>query len=302
LQTDADIAAGQAARRSGRYDLAVAAFRRAAARPERAVAARELEFSALREVGIARHLIGRLMRRIGAPLPAYEGFAAIDPPLDAHAVRRRLDELASDVPFKTLLDADRLARGEAGEEAPAAGDATAGPEVRVVWAQRELRRGRPLDALARLSGVVSDEAPSATGQAVVGRCLWEIGDKGAAMNAFNLSLLYLNSTAVRGRLRFQTAYKDHRIVYYRGQFYAIPDWRDPIFEDSGDEAKVVAHRLPRWLRHRLRRILPSRAIDLMHRALNLLALRGEVRLDQMVHSPDLLSVLRAVDRLHPPKR
>jgi hypothetical protein len=299
LHSDPDIAAGLSARKGGRYDLAVQAFCRAQARADSAGEARQLEFAALREVDISRHLVGRLLRRLGMTMADHGGFGAIEPTLREAAVRRRLEELAAaERPgenFRATLEADRLSRGDPGGDPPLPDDAATGPDVRVAWARHELARGRPHHALAQLSRTVLDEAPSAAAQRVFGIALWKAGDRAAAMNAFNLSLMYLSGKLVRGRLQFQTAYKDHRIVFLQGEFYAIPDWRDPVLEENGGEAKLVAHRLPRHLRQALRRLLPARVLDLIYRAMTWLGLRGEVRLEETVHSPDLLAVLRAVD-------
>jgi len=303
LISDPDIIAGQAARRNGRYDLAVAAFQRAGAHTTEA---RTLEFRALREVDISRHLIDRLLRRVGMPAARYKGFAAIEPPLDGAAVSGRLAALANDTAAgdlsRRLLEADGLVRGAPGMAVRPPDDHATNLDLRAARARHALRSGDSRAALAQLAGAVPNDAPSADAQAILGRGLWQTGDAVAAANAFNLSLLYLEGTNHQGQLRFQTAYKEFRIVYHQGQFYAIPDWRDPIVYDSDGEAKVVVHRLPRWLRYGMRRYVPSRLLDFMKQAMSMVAFRGEVRLDQQMHAPDLITLLNTVDKLRKSRR
>lgn len=299
------MATGQAARRGGRYDLAVAAFRRAGMRPDSAPEARRREFQALREVDVSRYLISRLLRRISMRSSAYKGFDAIEPPLDATTVARRLDTLAADLAVSadrlgSLRTADLLARDDGGSSNRS--DSPVDLSVRIAMARRDLRRGRPSNALEHIEQAGGSDVPSAAGKAILGRALWQLGNGHVAASAFNLSLLYLIGTETQGSLRFQAAYKDYRIVFYRGQFYAIPAWQDPMLEEADGEARVVAHRLPRWVRDWVRNHIPAYAFAVLRRIFAGAPLRSELRLEEMVHSSDLLSVMRAVDDIHPVRR
>ncbi|MCC7047740.1 MAG: hypothetical protein IT562_13585 [Alphaproteobacteria bacterium] len=307
MANDPDIAAGQAARRIGRHDLAAAAFRRAGMRAESADEARRREFQALREVDISRYLIGRLLRRIRMRSSAYKGFDAIEPPLDSATVAHRLDDLAGDLAaaddrLGSLRTADLLARDTNGRLGIAGGEAPVDLSVRIAMARRDLRRGRPSSALEHIEQAGGSDVPSAAGKAILGRALWQLGNGHVAANAFNLSLLYLIGTETQGALRFQAAYKDYRIVFYRGQFYAIPAWPDPMLEETNGEARVVAHRLPRWVRDWIRHRVPAAVFAVLHRIFAGAPLRSELRLEEMLHSSDLLSVMRAVDDIDPVRR
>lgn len=156
--------------------------------------------------------------------------------------------------------------------------------------------------MAALAEAQAHATPSAAAQVALGKALWRAGEGAAAANAFNLALLYLDGTSGPGQLAFQTAYKSFRIVFCRGQFYAIPGWHDPILDIIGSETRVVIHRVPRWLRAALRRYLPPAIFGMLQRLLSRTPLRGELSLEQMVHAPDLVTVLRTVDELGPLRR
>ena len=294
---DPDIAVGQAARKLGRYDQAVEAFARAARRDDPPPLAARLEFEALREVDISRYLVGRLLRGLGRPTTDFHGFDAIEPALSAQAVAARLDACAAADAWhdgegqgpRQLRAIDRLARGEA----VSATDNTS--TVQLALAQRAWRRGRPAEVQHCLAAADSSCEPSANAQTLRGHILCQQGHGEEAMSAFNLALLYLYDRGATQGAKLQVRYRGYLIVHYRAEFYAVPSELDPMLDESVEDARLLAHRVPRRLRVWLRRHLPDWLLQLLRRTVSRTMLLAEPRVDRLQHSPDLMKVLHAID-------
>lgn len=304
MQAENDIATGQRAARGGRYDVACAAFDRARATPELRDAADDASFQALREVDISRHLVGRMYRSLGRPEAQYRGFDAIDPPLDQATVTAKLRALAAvDSPAgrrrQSLLLADQLERGQGADLRQAT--TVEHQALAVSIARRALARG-DFAALDRaLAPLDRNATPLSAGQALRARAMQARGSTLAAAQAFNLALLYLDSAADGERVRYQRSYKGFQIIHFRDAFYAIPSDHCPIalYED-GQEAAIIAHRVPARLRALVLRLLPLRVTDILRRIVARMPLRRRLSLDQLTKSPDLLAVLQSIDTVKKP--
>jgi len=303
LQSDADIAAGDSARGIGRYDLAVDAYAKAQAIPDAAAAATHRMFEALREVDIAHHLVGRMTRRLRMPRSSYRGFDLIDPPLDATTVRRRLDDLARTAAAKpgggnyaAQNHADFLERGQgrAGEAAPAPADTDV--PLRLALAHDLLRDGALEEMRQLLAPLERNAIPLPRRETLLARAQLREGRQRDAAMGFSLALLYLDGVGSGSPLHFQRVYKNHRVIHFMGEFYAIPESYDPIALDiSLGHERIVVHRLPRGLRATLARLLPARVTQLLRWFLGRLHLWRRLPLERMKRSTDLLSVMRGLD-------
>ena len=299
LQPDNDLVTGQRAARDGRYDLAITAFERARAKPEWHEAADRAAFQAMRDVNVSQYLVGQIFGRLGRPLAQYRGFDAIDPPLDGATVAAKLQALAAaDGPARqhrqSLLLADRLERGDAVD--PSKCTTAEHPALAVSLARRALARG-DFAALDRALAPLDQRAtPLSAGQALRARAMQAQGATVAAAQAFNLALLYLDSTTDGDRLRYRRVYKGYQVIHFKGEFYAIP-WNQSVIalEEDGQEAAIIAHRVPARLRALARRLLPSRLVDALRRIVLRIPLRQSLSLDDVTRSSDLLEVLQRID-------
>jgi len=290
---------GQRAARNGRYDLAAAAFERARAKPEWRDAADDAAFQALREVDISRYLVGQIYSRLGRPQAQYRGFGAIDPPLDQATVTAKLRAVANgDAPAcqrrQSLLLADRLGRGDAlGASAP---EAVEHPALAIALARQALARGDFAALDKALAPLDRRATPVSAGQALHARAKLAQGSTLAAVQAFNLALLYLDSAADGDRVRFRRNYKGFQIIHFKGEFYAIPadQWAEAMDED-GQDAAIIAHRVPARLRGLVLRLCPLWLVDILRRLVARMPLRRRLPLDQLTRSSDLMVVLQSID-------
>lgn len=300
MQPDNDFVTGQRAARNGRYDLAVAAFERGQAKPELRGAADAAAFQALREVDISQYLVDQIYSRLGRPKAQYRGFDAIDPPLDQATVAAKLQALAAvDSPARdrrqSLLLADHLERGDAVD----ASESTTAehPALSISLARRALARGDFVALDRALQPLDRRSTPLSAGQALHARAMLAQGSGQAAAQAFNLALLYLDSAADGDRVRYRRSYKGYQVIHFKGEFYAIPADQFAIaMDEDGQDAAIIAHRVPARLRALVLRLCPTWLVDILRHAMARVPLRRRISIDQLTRSSDLLAVLRSIDR------
>lgn len=299
MQPDNDLVIGQRAARNGRYDLAAAAFERARMKPDWRDAADGAAFQALREVDISRYLVGQIYSRLGRPVAQYRGFDAIDPPLDQATVAAKLQALAAvDSPARqrrqALLLADRLERGQAIEPSECA--TAEHPALATALARRALARGDFAALDQALAPLDRRATPLSAGQALHAHSMLARGSGRAAAQAFNRALLYLDSAADGDRVRYRRSYKGYQVIHFKGEFYAIPSHQSVIaMDEDGQEAAIIAHRVPARLRSLVLRLCPLWLVDILRRIVARMPLRRRLSLDEMTRSSDLLEVLRHID-------
>ena len=102
---------------------------------------------------------------------------------------------------------------------------------------------------------------------------------------------------VDDRVRYRRAYKGYQVIYFKGEYYAIPWYQSVIdMDDDGQDATIITHRVSPRLRALVVRLCPQRLIHILRRVVMWMPLRRRLSLDEVTRSSDLLEVLRRIDR------
>jgi hypothetical protein len=257
------------------------------------------EFETLREIDISHYLIRGFLSRMAFGVSSYRGFRAIE--LSMTSVGTTLDELArADAELLATRSIDRLARDE--DAAPQASSGMPGPgdsrgmELAVALARRDAEHGDVSAARRRLEETAQGGQLSAEAEALLVQLMWRSGERRAALEHANLSLLKLVDRSGSDYAVLFATYHGRRLVRHNGEFHAVRAAPDSYVEQTDGQVRLVQHRAPSWLRQWLRRRLPRLIGNWLRRVAARISLVREMRLEGAARAADLGALLDLIDR------